>query len=310
MSMTTLSLVSKTDHLRFLEAAIHEAMPGLRCLYWGEPGWEQAEVAVCWNPPHGALARMPRLRLVHSSGAGVDNILADRALPDVPLCRIVDDSVTEGMLEFVVWATLYFHRRFDLAVAQARQGHWFRPVQPRTARCGVGVLGMGQLGAQVARRLADMQFQVAGWSRTPKQVDKVQSFAGREALGGFLQRTQILVNLLPLTPDTEAILDRHHLAQLPQGAALVQCGRGQHLVVPDLVALLRSGHLRGAVLDVFDQEPLGPDDALWHEPGVLVTPHMAALAKPATIAQQIAENMRRLQAGEALRHQVDRVRGY
>lgn len=308
--MTTLSLVSTTDHLRFLEAALHDAIPGVRCLYWGDPGWEQSEIAVCWNPPHGELAKMPRLRLLHSSGAGVDNILADHQLPDAPICRIVDDSVTEGMLEFVIWSTLYFHRRFDLAMTNAREARWFRPVQARTERCGVGVLGLGQLGGQVAQRLAAMSFQVAGWSRTPKQIDKVQSYAGRDALDDFLQRTQILINLLPLTTDTVAILDRHRLAQLPQGAALIQCGRGQHLVVPDLVDLLRSGHLRGAVLDVFDQEPVGPDNPLWHEPGVLITPHMAALAKPATIAQQIAENVRRLRAGEALRHQIDRTRGY
>lgn len=308
--MTTLSLVSTTDHLRFLEAALHDAIPGVRCLYWGDPGWEQSEIAVCWNPPHGELAKMPRLRLLHSSGAGVDNILADHQLPDAPICRIVDDSVTEGMLEFVIWSTLYFHRRFDLAMTNAREARWFRPVQARTELCGVGVLGLGQLGGQVAQRLAAMSFQVAGWSRTPKQIDKVQSYAGRDALDDFLQRTQILINLLPLTTDTVAILDRHRLAQLPQGAALIQCGRGQHLVVPDLVDLLRSGHLRGAVLDVFDQEPVGPDNPLWHEPGVLITPHMAALAKPATIAQQIAENVRRLRAGEALRHQIDRTRGY
>ncbi len=309
-AITSIALISRTRHLAFMEPALRAALPAARIIAWPEPGWQEAQAAVCWDPPPGVLAQMPRLRFVHSSGAGVDHIVRDPQLPRVPLCRVVDDSVAEGMLEFVLWAVLYFHRRFDLVLQQARQAHWLRPRQARTRQCRVGVLGLGELGTHVAKGLQALHFDVAGWSRRPRVLPGVHCHAGDDALQDFLSHTDILVSLLPLTPQTQGLLDRRRLGWLPQGAALVHCSRGQHLVLPDLLHLLRSGHLRGAVLDVFEHEPVPPDDPLWHAPGVLVTPHMAALAKPETIAAQIAENLRRCEAGLPLLRCVDLGTGY
>lgn len=289
---------------------LQRELPGVTFASWPEGDAREAELAVCWKPPAGALAAMPKLKLVHSIAAGVDNILSDPTVPDRPLCRIVDPGLSVAMTEFVLWSVLYFHRDFDRVIGQARDGVWRRHAQRAPRETRVGILGLGVLGTDAARRLADLGFDVRAWSRSPKSVAGVATCHGRETLDAFLGEADILVSLLPLTPSTIGLLNADRLRLLPQGAALVLCSRGEHLVADDLVALLRSGHLRGAVLDVFAQEPLPQDHPLWREPGVLVTPHMAAIASWPVIAQQIGENVRRYQRGEALLNRVDRTRGY
>jgi glyoxylate/hydroxypyruvate reductase A len=296
--------------LTFLAEHLQRALPDAVLTHWPEAGALDAEVAVCWKPPPGVLATMPDLRLVHSIAAGVDNILSDASLPPLPVCRIVDPMLAAAMAEYVLWGTLYFHRDFDRVVANARAGHWHRYDQAEAADKRVGILGLGAIGINAARLLASMGYTVSGWSRSPKLIDGVEVFAGDGALDRFLSGVDILVCLLPLTPTTAGILNAARFACLPNDAALILCSRGEHLVVDDLIASLRSGHLRGAVLDVFDQEPLAPDHPLWTEPGVLVTPHMAGLAKPRVIAGQIAENVRRLKAGNNLLNRVDPSQGY
>jgi glyoxylate/hydroxypyruvate reductase A len=253
---------------------------------------------------------MPKLRLIHSIAAGVDNILSDPALPSLPLCRIVDPMLARAMAEFVLWGTLYFHRQFDFVIRDGREGRWHRYEQHAAADIRVGILGLGAIGIAAAELLANAGYRVTGWSRTPKQVAGVAVHAGDDALDAFLSDTDILVCLLPLTPSTIGILNAERLGRLPKGAALILCSRGDHLVVDDLVTHVRAGHLRGAILDVFDREPLPPDHPLWREPGILVTPHMGGIAKPRVIADQVVENIRRLHAGEALRNRVDPARGY
>nr|WP_295851224.1 glyoxylate/hydroxypyruvate reductase A [Tardiphaga sp.] len=294
----------------FLDDHLKRAVPDAIVTHWPDDGALEGEVAVRWKPPAGVMATMPKLRLIHSIAAGVDNVLSDRDLPALPLCRIVDPDLAAAMAEYVLWGTMYFHRDFDRVAANARNGHWHRYDQVAAANKRVGILGLGTLGIEAARLLKAVGYTVSGWSRSAKQVDGVTMFAGDAALGGFLAQTDILVCLLPLTPATAGILNAELFAQLPKDAALILCSRGEHLVAPDLVASLRSGHLRGAVLDVFDQEPLLPDNPLWTEPGILVTPHMAALARPRVIADQIAENIRRLNAGDALLNCVDPAHGY
>jgi glyoxylate/hydroxypyruvate reductase A len=278
-------LTTLSSQMDFLDDHLKRAVPDAIVTHWPDDGALEGEVAVCWKPPAGVMATMPKLRLIHSIAAGVDNVLSDRDLPALPLCRIVDPDLAAAMAEYVLWGTMYFHRDFDRVAANARNGHWHRYDQVAAANKRVGILGLGTLGI-------------------------VTMFAGDAALGEFLARTNILVCLLPLTPATAGILNAELFAQLPKDAALILCSRGEHLVAPDLVASLRSGHLRGAVLDVFDQEPLLPDNPLWTEPGILVTPHMAALARPRVIADQIAENIRRLNAGDALLNCVDPAHGY
>lgn len=308
--MISVAFMSTPGVMVPLEAPLRRALPGISFAAWPEPAAREAELAVCWKPPAGALASMPNLKLVHSIAAGVDNILSDAGLPDVPICRIVDPDLSAAMTEYVLWSTLYFHRDFDRAIANARGGVWRRYEQCAPQDRRVGILGLGALGIAAAQRLVDLGFAVSGWSRSAKSVPGVRVFSGEDQLDAFLGQVDILISLLPLTPSTMRLLDAERLSKLPRGAALVLASRGEHIVADDLIALLRSGHLRGAVLDVFDREPLPADHPLWREPGVLVTPHMAAIASWTVISEQIAENVRRLQRGSPLLNLVDRSRGY
>jgi glyoxylate/hydroxypyruvate reductase A len=309
--MTRITLMTTiSSQMTFLEEHLKRAMPEATVTHWPDEGSLDGEVVVCWKPPAGVMATMPHLRLIHSIAAGVDNVLSDPELPDLPLCRIVDPLLGKAMAEYALWGTLYFHRDFDRVSANARNGHWHRYDQVAAADKRVGILGLGTLGLQAAQLLKSVGYRVSGWSRSAKQIDGVDVFAGDAELDGFLAQADILICLLPLTPSTTGILNAARLARLPEGAALILCSRGEHLVAADLVAAVRSGHLRGAILDVFPAEPLQPDNALWTEPGILVTPHMAGLAKPRVIAEQIADNIRRLDANEALQNRVDPSHGY
>lgn len=308
--MTHIALLSQTSKLDYLGPMLQEAVPALRYSVWPDPACLDADVAVCWNTPPGLYERMPRLRLVHSIAAGVDNILPGTASADVPVCRVVDDGLTRGMVEYALWAVLYFHRSFDTALRQQRTRTWNRPMLRQACDCRVGVMGMGRLGRSVATALRNQGYRVSGWARSVHVIEGVQAHTGQEALDGFLADTDILVNLLPLTADTRGILNESLFSRLPAGAALVGCGRGEHLVVEDLVAALRRGDLRGAVLDVFPQEPLTDDSPLWEMPEVVITPHMATMASPQAVVQQVSENIRRMQQGQPLINLVDVARGY
>ncbi|PXW25470.1 2-hydroxyacid dehydrogenase [Paraburkholderia caballeronis] len=308
--MTQLVLVSRGYDLSALAPRITQAAPELSVHAFGTPEAADAEVAVCWNPPPGALRTLPNLRLVHAVAAGVDNILCDPGFPPVPLCRIVDPAQARGMSEFVLWSVLHFHRGFDRVLANQRDARWDPPDQRPAHACTVGVMGLGEIGLQVARDLAHMGFRVLGWTREPKREAGIESFAGRDALPAFLAQTDVLVCLLPLTAETRGLIDAQLLRQLRPGAKLVHVGRGEHLVSADLLAALREGRLGGAVVDVFEAEPLPADDPLWRAPNLVVTPHMASSAGFDVVAQQIAENVRRMQRGEPLMNQVDVGRGF
>ncbi len=305
-----LALMTRAGRLDFIEDRLREVLPEAEILHWPDAGAMEAEVAVCWDPVHGTLAKMPNLRLIHSIGAGVDNLIADPDLPRLPVCRIRDDDLAVAMAEYVHWGTLWFQRQFDRILQNAAERKWERfPQQPASA-VPVGILGLGSIGSVVAKRLRDAGYPVHGWSRRFRDLDGVTCHTGPDGLGEVLAASQVLVCLLPLTPETRGLLNAETLSRLPRGAALILCSRGEHLVRPDLVALLRTGHLRGAIIDVFETEPLSPDDPIWAEPGVLVTPHMSALAKPRRIAEQIAANVRRLRTGKPLENTIDCEIGY
>jgi len=308
--MISIALLSRPGLMDPMKALLARELPGVTVASWPDAAARDAELAVCWKPEAGVLASMPRLRLIHSIAAGVDNILSDPTVPDVPICRIVDPDISSAMTEFVLWGVLYFHRDFDRVIGDGRDGIWRRYEQRAAKERKVGILGLGALGTAAATRLVELGFAVSAWSRSPKVVAGVRTFSGDAALDDFLGETEILVSLLPLTPSTVGLLDAARLSRLPKGAALILCSRGEHLVMDDMVALTRSGHLRGAVIDVFEQEPLPADHPLWREPGVLVTPHMAAIASWEVIAQQVAENAKRLLRNEPLLNVVDRLRGY
>lgn len=305
-----LALMNRDGGLEFLTERLGEVLPGAEISVWPAPEAREAEVAVCWNPLHGDLASMPNLRLVHSIGAGVDNLMADPTLPQVPVARIRDDDLAIAMAEYCHWGTLWFQRGFDRIVGNARERVWERFGQRAAGSCRVGVLGLGTIGATVATRLSEAGYPVHGWSRSQRDLPGVSCHAGDAGLEGVLSISDVLICLLPLTPDTRGLLNRARLSKLPEGAALILTSRGEHLVPEDLIRLIEEGHLRGAILDVFAEEPLPAENPIWDRPEILVTPHMAALTKPRRIAEQIAENVLRLKADKPLRNLVDRSKGY
>ncbi len=275
------------------------------------PAGIRAEWAVVWKPPAGALARVSGLRCIFSLGAGVDHVLSDPDFPGhVPLSRVVDPYLTAGMSEYVALHVLAHHRGLTRNLAEQAAGRWTPFAAKRADETRVGILGLGELGLDAARKLKPFGYRLAGWSATRKDEPGVESFAGTGELAAFLRRTDILVCLLPLTPQTRGILNTATLELLPQGAAVINVGRGGHLIESDLIAALDEGHLSGATLDVFQSEPLPPESPLWSHPKVVVTPHMAALTDARSTAAAMAESMARIRAGGRPLYEVDLTRGY
>ena len=277
----------------------------------GEIPASEVDVVLTAAPPAGALAPFKRLRLIQSIWMGVETLVADPTLPrDVPLARMIDPSMTRAMVESAAAHALNAHLRLDDLARQQRERQWKLIRNPTTDARTVGILGMGELGRAVAEMLLRLGFRVRGWSRTEKDIAGVESFAGTAGLTAFLAGTEILVVLLPRTRETAGMIDAEFLAQLPDGAVLINLARGGLVRDDDLLAVLDSGRLRHAVLDVFNTEPLPAEHPYWRHARVTVTPHMAALTNPRTAAEFVAENLRRLRAGEPLRGLVDRERGY
>lgn len=279
----------------------------------GEEDAHPADIAYCvaWKPKPGSLNRYPNLKVVFSMGAGVDGIVADPTYPrHVPLSRVVDHTLSQGMTEYVVLHTLYWHRHVgDLASLQA-QRKWKQFAIPRADAVRVGILGFGVLGQHAAAALKALNYQLSGWSASPKKIDGVTAFHGPDGLGPFLAQSDILVCLLPLTPETKGILNAKTFAQLPKGACIINCARGGHLIEEDLVAALDTGHLRGATLDVFQIEPLPATSPLWAHPKVVVTPHVASMTDPASFMRHVADTIRRMDQGLPPENLVDFTRGY
>ncbi|MNN24545.1 Glyoxylate/hydroxypyruvate reductase A [compost metagenome] len=214
------------------------------------------------------------------------------------------------MAEYVRWAVIHYHRDFDRALAQQHQHVWLRHPQRPAAEYQIGVMGLGSLGGTIATELADAGYAVRGWSRSARQLDGVRTYAGPSKFDEFLQGLDLLINLLPLTDVTRGILCQDTFEALAPNAAIINCGRGQHVQIDDLIRAIDSGRLRGALLDVFEKEPLPLDSRLWSTPGIIVTPHMASCASHDCIAQQVAENARRLACAEPLLNRVDPALGY
>jgi glyoxylate/hydroxypyruvate reductase A len=269
------------------------------------------DIAMVANAPPGSLAGLPALRLIQSLWAGVNALLHDPSVPaDVPLARMVDPAMNDAMAQTALWAVIALHRGFYDCAQHQREHRWATHVQRRADEVSVAVLGLGQMGARVARSLVREGYRVVGWSVGPKSIDGVQCHAGSDALPAVLAQAQILVNLLPLTAATAALLDAKALAALPRGACLVNVARGEHVVDADLLAALDAGQLQRAVLDVFRTEPLPADHPFWDHPRIMVLPHIAAQTDPRSAAQVAAANVRALRAGQPLAHLVDRRYGY
>ena len=287
-------------------------LPEIECRPWSDPGNpDDIGIAVVWKPPAGGLKRFSNLRLIVSIGAGIDHVFADPELPrHVPIIRTTGEDLKLRMREYVVLHVLRLHRRLpEIEAAQATQD-WLQLVTPPAKERRVGIMGLGDLGGDCARTLKDIGFDVAGWSRRRKDIDGIESFAGDDEFSAFLERSAILVCLLPLTPATKGILNARLFGRLPRGASIINAARGAHLVEEDLLQALDQGQIDSAALDVFKTEPLPASSPFWDHPKILVTPHVASLIDPVTGGKTIAANIRRFLAGEPVPDQVDLEQGY
>ncbi|OAF18979.1 2-hydroxyacid dehydrogenase [Bradyrhizobium neotropicale] len=290
---------------------------GRRVVLLPDAGLDPAEVhyAAVWKPAPGELAAFVNLRAIFNLGAGVDALMADRSLPDVPLVRVAVPDLTNRMTEYVVLHVLMHHRQ-ELYLRQSqREKSWEPKYQWPASAVTVGVMGLGTLGADAAGVLRRLGFRVAGWSRSPRAVEGVECFHGTAQIDAFLNATDILVCLLPLTPDTQGILNRDVFTKLnrksPLGApVLINAGRGGLQNEADILSCLDDGTLGAVSLDVFVQEPLPQDSRLWTHPKVVLTPHNAADTDAEAISAYVAEQIARFEAGSALENVVDRARGY
>jgi glyoxylate/hydroxypyruvate reductase A len=302
---------SRLDPKPWLEA-FGRLMPELEVRVWPEIGNpDEVEVLLAWRPPDDAFQRLTKLRFLQVFGMGADQLLRSIPIPpDLPIARLVDPDQTQGMREWVLYHVLRFHRRFHLYDRQQRAAEWVRLPHTDAQQRRIGIMGLGALGSDAARTLAQLNFEVAGWSRSPKEIPGVAAFHGADGLAAFLARTEILVCLLPLTDQTEGILNRDLFHRLPRGACVINAGRGGHCVIEDLLAALDSGQLEAAALDVFPTEPLPADSPIWRHPGITATPHVATIATARSAAGQVVENIRRARAGAALLNLIDRNAGY
>lgn len=288
---------------------LRQALPQATVDLW-QPGAPQADYAVVWAPSQQFLDEQPALRAMFNIGAGVDALLARRLAPSVPVVRLDDAGMSVQMAEYVCHAVIRHFRELDAYEADTRAGRWtFRKPRERS-QFPVGVLGLGVLGQRVARALRGFEFPVNGWSRQHRTLEGVQCFAGLDQLTDFLAASRVLVNLLPLTPETRDILNRENLSTLQPGGYVINVARGAHLVDADLLALIDEGHLAGATLDVFRTEPLPGDHPFWTHPAITVTPHTSARTLRSESIAQIAGKIRALEQGAPIAGIVDPLRGY
>ncbi len=284
---------------------------------WPEDRPDPASVryAAVWKPPPGLLGTFPNLQVIFNLGAGVDALLADATLPGVPLVRVAVSDLTKRMTEYVVLHVLMYHRQQRRLDEAQRKRIWDTPDQRAASGVRVGIMGLGELGRDSAEVLVRLGFQVAGWSRSRREVPGVESFAGMDQLGAFLARTDILAVLVPLTAETRGILNASLFRQLarngPLGAPVViNAGRGGLQVEDDIVAALNDGTLGGVTLDVFNTEPLPTDHPLWSHPKATITPHNAADSDPDAVSDYVVAQINARERGEPLQNVVDRARGY
>jgi len=272
---------------------------------------ESVRYAVVWRPRTGDIARFPNLKAVVSIGAGIDHVLADAELPrHLPIIRTVGADLTQFMREYVALHVLRHHRnRPHQAAAQAR-AEWDAVEVPPAPQRRVGVMGLGNLGAAAAQTLAGLGFRTVGWARNPREIDGVMCYSGAAGFDAFLEGTEILVNLLPLTEETKGILNAETFGKLPEGACIINAARGAHLLEEDLLAALESGQVSQATLDVFNVEPLPFGHPFWSHPAITVTPHIASRIDSATGSRIIAANLETFEKTGTVKDLADSVRGY
>lgn len=272
---------------------------------------EEISFALTWRHPYGIFKDYPNLKCISSMGAGVDHLLNDSELPtQVVITRLVDPYLAQDMAEFVLSLIMNHLRDLNAFKIKQTQAIWKPGEYLRIKDVKVGIMGVGAIGKKVAMELQKTGFNVIGWARTPKEKTNFTVHVGKDGLSGFLNSSDILVCVLPLTPETKGIINKENLQQLPKNAFVINVGRGDHVVDDDLLQLISEGHLSGASLDVFSQEPLPSKNALWKHPRINITPHIASLTNPISVAEQIVENYHRMKEGKSPLNIVSKAKGY
>lgn len=292
--------------------ALENQHPGMNIyVYPEEHDTEEVEFAISWNHPRGLFKNYPNLKVVASMGAGVDHITNDPGLPeDVKITRVIDEMLTNDMSDFVLSQVMNHIRGLHHYTKAQKEKKWETSMYKRPKDTKVGIMGLGVLGNDVAHKLHKNDFEVHAWSRTEKDCEDFTCYHGRDQLEDFLKNSEILVCLLPLTEDTENILNADLFDMLPQGAYVINVARGQHLVEHDLMEMIDNGHLAGAALDVFREEPLPEEHPFWEHPKINITPHIASLTNPESVIPQIVENYERMKENEPLNNTVEMKKGY
>ncbi len=304
--------VPQEDSLTWWVEMLQELLPGWDVVSLNDAtAPEEIDFAVVWRPRTGDLAGFPNLNAIVSIGAGIDHVLADVELPkDVPIIRTVGQDLTQRMQEYVALHVLRHHRDMPRQLQAQAERDWHSIVVPVASNRKVGVMGLGNLGAAAARVVQQVGFDTRGWSRSAKALEGIDTFIGEAEKDRFLDGCEILVNLLPLTPETEGILDASLFAKLPRGACIINCARGPHLVDDDLLAALATGQIKQATLDVFHQEPLPADHPFWTHPAITVTPHIASRIDAMTGGRLIARNLKMFAESGTCPDVADAERGY
>lgn len=308
----SLLLLAPNRDMQPWEEALLNIDPNLDVEIWPDViQKDRVQFAVAWNHPKQVLNSFPNLKAVSSLGAGVDHILQDEALPDqVPVCRVVSPSLVRQMKEYVLNAVLNYQRNTVTYVRQKLQGIWEVYPNKSPKEFTIGVMGLGKLGKPVAEQLAGLGYQIKGWSNSSKEMTSVETYAGRKELDTFLSGTRVLICMLPLTEETEGILDLDVFKKLQRPGYLINVARGEHLVEEDLIYALDKEWLDGATLDVFSEEPLPDRHPFWNRNNIMITPHVSSLTPPEEVAEQIIENYKRALSGMELRNEVDKDKGY
>lgn len=292
--------------------ALRDALPQANIREWHEGDTGDADYAMVWKPPAAMLRNRTNLKAIFNLGAGVDAILqlGDDLPANVPLIRVDDAGMGMQMAEYVSQAVLKYYRRMDTYEQLNRIRTWTPLIPFNKTDFSIGILGLGVLGQNIIESLRHFEFPLHGWSRTQKSINGVQCYSGEDGFDAFLRATRVLVVILPLTNETENILDRVALSKLKPASYVINVARGAHIVEDDLLKLIQNGHIAGATLDVFREEPLPQQHAFWQEPRISITPHISALTIREISAQQIAVKIAALQRGENVNGTVDRLAGY
>ncbi len=313
MPNESISILVQSTGIDVVPAIINELKrlkPDWQYAAW--PAEIRARYAIVWKPPKALFELNPNLKAAINYGAGIDAILAMDSVPaHIPIVRLEDAGMAQQMAEYALYGVIHHDRHMQVYAAQQRQSHWEQHEdRANLQRPAVGVMGLGEMGGHVAKKIAAFGYEVRGWSKSPRSLEGIKCFAGSAAFSEFLSESNVLVCMLPLTDSTRGIINRKTLEALPKGAFLINAGRGAQVVESDVLAALESGQLAGALLDVFDPEPLPKESALWAHPNVIVTPHIAATTPIRDACAQIVEKIERMERGESVSGIVDRAVGY